>query len=382
MRHPNHVQWPKAGLPSPNAPARSRKSAFCLAGAILFGLAPPLPTGQASTRIAGPAITLRVLSQTEPGPVVGVDAATLTENVRGTTGFVSVRNTSPTPLENVVLYAEYFGRGTRPCFSLLFSLPTQSQSDKHEHPVIPPGGVRTLAASAPGMFPAIRPTEIRIRLVRSGTPHGSGPPPDNDKGIPAPAIIFPYGHWNGPASFTLGSEVKEATEPMLSLLFAEVKVDSRGAVVGIDVLESADEGLSRWFTDPSENHITFYPAGEQGSPEPGRLLVMVEALLSRSSERLQPFSPADIPWVKSYAARLPNGELPSVSVIFLRHPPRRVMSVGGPGRPPRAIERPPSPPRLFETVGIWDWSPNAFDWVSNATSPDQYARRLVIDRPN
>ncbi|MDE3135230.1 MAG: hypothetical protein KGL59_01535 [Acidobacteriota bacterium] len=352
--------------------------AFLLPGPLLLSRARPAASQAMPVRIA-----LRVSTRSSVGPWWTIEGAALQEQILGTTAYLNVRNASDSVLDRAVFAANYYDASGRKCFSLLFSVPDAWDLQRHSNAAIPPRETRTLVSVADGMFPATRPSEVVVGLVRSGEPNGEALP-EGSVPIRVPATIFPYGNWTADqaARIVLGPQVTRAKQPVIDLLLAEVIVDQNGAPSEVNVENSADAAVTQWFAQLASRWIDFYPASKDGVPEAGPMLILVAALPSERVDRNWPFLPQQNTRIRSYVRAQSGDSLPPVTVVFLS-PRAPVVQVANPSGHHKTWVRRAVAPGTFEVESSgWDWSGPAFEWVGDRFAPGHYARRLVVDRPN
>ena len=299
-----------------------------------------------------------------------VSRAYLEETLTATTGYLMIENTSTQPLKVANLYAEYYDRFGRFCFSLVFSL--DKNLEKKRGP-LPPRTIRKLYSIGAFLAPASEPKELRLSLLEKRLAGVSGIAEDEPP-MRAP-ITIEVRAADDSDQLSLGPEFGLAKGPVLDLVLAEVRVGISGRLETVSVAGAISESVKSWFLKWVA-HQVFNTATTDGVPQTGSILLLVRAIVPReATDDTQPFLPArNSPWIVDYAAE-PNETLPAfVTEIIFANPPTRV-KMGG----TKEWTRLPKPLfGLFEPLtGASDWCPDIFVIVPDPTSPNRFRRELT-----
>jgi hypothetical protein len=299
--------------------------------------------------------------------------ARLFERADGTTGYLRLRNVSGTTLEGGIFYAEYSDARGRFCFSLVFS---QTRNIPIKGPVAP-GGVRELYSNAPGLFPASEPKGVRVYLVRESIAGRAGS--TREWGAPFRAPVTLSGNVRTDATqLHLGPEVAGTEAPFLDLVLAKVRVDEKGSVGSVEVVNALNEQLESWFIGFARRELTFYPATESWAPRPGDALVLTRVILSEEGVANSPFLPRMSPWVQSYVAGISGSDLVPVTQIGFSRFRGKVNRAGT----DKWIQLPPLPPGIFQLFLFGSyWSTPAVRMVPDPSAPGHLRRELLAADP-
>jgi hypothetical protein len=328
-----------------------------------------LPWAGSSPLLGGQAqldqeISVHVSAAKELSDSWHVTKASLREAFSGTTGELEVQNTSAKPLSNAMFYAEYFDRAGRFCFSLVFP-----ESRKDESPMSP-GEIRQLYSVGVGLEPALKPTEVRLQLVRQSVPGEVSSMQQWPVKMKAP-VTFSGNLPAGTRKLQLSPDISLGESP-IDLLFANVAVDEKGIATNIQILNSANKDVKDWF-ERLVRELAFYPATSSGAPEAGEALFLVSAV--GEPNRLAEFwsDAAASSWVQAYASTR-KSEVPSVTRVVITRPPTKVKLMGTTAW----TERPQAPPGVFELSMLGsEWSNPAVVFVRAESMPLHFARQLA-----
>ena len=294
--------------------------------------------------------------------------AGLQQEATGTTGYLEIQNASSEPIPAAFLYAEYFD-ASRVCFTLLFSQDTNLDA---QNP-IGPGETRKLFSVAPGLIPAIQPTEIHVYAMSSS--NGSERPLRFEgTSVRAPVTVD---------SSIASSELRLQLDPktvhsngsIQGLLLATVDVDERGDLVNLEVLDAPNKAVEAWFQGFARE-LTFYPATDDGVPVRSSVFVRVQAVFPSQS------TTGDFPMptqaLNQYTVRNGTAQIPPVTQIILQRPSTKMQLKGS----KEFSDVPPAPPGALDVTSFGsDWSTSAYRWVADPLMPHRRARRLIGGGP-
>jgi hypothetical protein len=292
----------------------------------------------------------------------------LAEQFDGTVGYMEIRNSSDTSLDDAIFYAEYFDSASRFCFSLVFS---QEQNLGQKGQVNPAASRRLFSTNAE-LFPASDVKELKVYLIQQVVIGASNSNRKWDTRVRAPITIDARSLGADVNRIQLNPGLRLSNGPILDLVFAKVSVDENGGIVKVDLLNSANRESESWLSK-FIRQARFYPATDNGIPKPGYALLSIRVFLEGEQPTVS--ARADSPWIKSYMATLTDAEVPPITQVFFHRPPTTVRSLASGNEP---VERPAAPQGIVELMfpGT-DWSVPAYRWVADQSMPLRKRRDLI-----
>jgi hypothetical protein len=291
-----------------------RLSQFGLATAFLGCAVAQAPPGTPAASRFRPSAPRVVEDQSLQGAWT-VAGTKLYEDYAQVSGAVTVRNLSPSAVEDAKFYAEYFDKDGRLCMTLGFAI----WAGEPPGPV-PPGGQREVVSISSSVMPASRPVEVKVSLV-SQRPLGQSAAAVKGEGVMHGPVnaAGPDMKWQ---KLTLDPALLQGDKPIVDLVLADLSLDAQGKVAGSTILNAASADLRSWFPEFLQ-HVHFDPATLGSAPIPAETLMLVRALNARSLADVDSaVMPARAsPWVQAFAASYTRGdELPQVIGVHFFHP--------------------------------------------------------------
>jgi hypothetical protein len=254
--------------------------------------------------------SLEIASEPDLDPAWKFIDAQLKESFSGTMGLLEIENVGPYPVVDAQFYAKYSTASGQLCFTLVFS---QAWNLEHQRGPVPPGGKRTLYASAYYIGPALEPAQVRLYLPTEGKRTGSI--------LHAPPTLLSTGLSGKPwAGLRLERELRQSRGPFLDTLLAQVSVDSEGDARTNDILWALDAGIRGWFSRLLPN-LRFRPATTAGTAETTDVLLLLRAVVSGTCVDRKPFPSWDSSAVKNYLATVDQPEVPPLITLLLERAP-------------------------------------------------------------
>jgi hypothetical protein len=350
--------------------SRLRLAQLCARCLMLFWLAAAQwVQAQDSPGLRSP---VKVALQPEAAKFWRVHQAGLQEQLTGTTGYLDLENISGTALKSSILYAEYFDDLGRFCFSLVYS---QDTNVGIKSPVSV-GEIRKFNSIASGLVTASEPVEAHLYFLEYARPGSNFRTKLQDVAIRAP-VTLSANVASDALRLQLHSEAALTKGPVAELILARVKVDARGNITGIDILNAASGTVETWFKNFAPD-LSFYPATRYGVPESGQALVSVRAIVSDEGAAKSLEVERTSKWVSAYVSALNSAEVPPVTEIIFQRPSTKVRPRGS----TEDIQRPVAPPGVFElTILGSEWSIPAYAWVTEPSMPQHTIRKLAVGPP-
>ena len=331
---------------------------------------------RASGQVSSADVDLKVLPQGEVSSFWNVVGAGLREDFSGTAGYVKVKNVSSMSIEDAIFYGEYFDSAGRFCFSLVMSQTRNSG----ERGAIGPAESRVIGSDSMGLYPTSEPKEVKIRLVQVRLSGGTESVRKWDLPLRTPITVVDTSESALESTLQLSAEVASAKGPFLDLVFADIRVNERGNVTSVNVLQAASSQMETWFQDFAEHKAAFYPATDGSRPQDSRALVLVRAVLEGGNLQEVPL-PQLSPWVKSYLQSFDGEAIPPLTNVLFTRPTTQTNRLTSTGETV-IFKKPPAPPGTFKLAFQWtSWSFPAVSWVRDTSMPHRLKRELAVGQP-
>lgn len=256
--------------------------------------------------------------------------ASLSESLFGQRGLLKVEENQSSRDAKTKFYVEYFDREGRRCFALLFSPISRISVSKV---TTGEGMLMKLVSGAEGLAPLTRPVSAHVSIVEAQ--QGSSNETNRAEVLvrePATIKSTSIGvndRWN--RVWLRSSELHQATGPLLDVALAQVDLDNRGRVDGLQTIGAASSAVESWLNDMLAR-TRFTPARLGGVPRSGSCLVLVRAAVSLRGIHDRYYLPRDCRWIARYLAMIgARGDLTPINVILLQ--PCESTHWKHPGRP-------------------------------------------------
>jgi hypothetical protein len=290
---------------------RLRRRPYCvqISTFVLLALQCLTMVPRAGGQVSSADVGLRVLPQGEVSSFWNVVGAGLREDFSGTAGYVKVQNLSGVPIQHAIFYGEYFDSAGRFCFSLVMS----------EEGTTGPGKTGVIRSDSLGLYPTCEPKEVNIHLVQVKLPGQTESIRKWDLPLRTPITVVDTSESAYESPLQLSAEVASAKGLFLDLVFADVRVNARGNVTSVNVLQAASSQMETWFQDFAEHKAAFYPATDGSRPQYSRALVLVRAVLEGGNLQEAPL-PQSSPWVQSYLQSFDGEAIPPLTNVLFTRP--------------------------------------------------------------
>jgi hypothetical protein len=357
---------------------RLRRRPYCgrISTLVLLALQCLTIVPRASGQVSSADVDLRVLPQGEVSYFWNVVGAGLREDFSGTAGYVKVKNVSSMSIEDAIFYGEYFDSAGRFCFSLVMSQTRNSG----ERGAIGPGETRVIGSDSMSLYPTSEPREVKIRLVQVRLSGQTESVRKWDLPLRTPITVVDTSESAYESPLQLSAEVASAKGLFLDLVFADVRVNARGNVTSVNVLQAASSQMETWFQDFAEHKAAFYPATVGSRPQDSHALVLVRAMLEGGNVQEAPL-PQSSPWVKSYLQSFDGEAIPPLTNVLFTRPATHLNRLTSTGETV-IFKTPPALPGLFTLAFQWtSWSFPAVRWVRDTSMPHLLKRELAVAQP-
>jgi hypothetical protein len=238
-----------------------------------------------------------------------ITGAELQESGVATWGLLKIENISKARIRYARFYADYYDRGGRRCFTLVFATERHSERPGEDAAPFAPGERRELLSD--GVAPASEPVEVRVRLVSQKAVGQPEQTVAGDSIVRSPVTVRGTG-----LDLKFALRPSERQQPVVDLAFAKIDVDASGQVEKWQILGALNADAKDWLERFIQEPLQFQPAAAafKSTSSPAFVLVRIVRADKRAEESA--FLPRQSPWVKAYARTQDRELQPITQLLF------------------------------------------------------------------